>query len=161
MALGHRQARLGGGPTATVPVEAPGGWDPATVAVWCAAVARTEPDGSLEITLPGPGGTRIVLVEIGSGAVRARVLEAAPDGPERGGAIVVGGVGAAGAARHLTACHLAADAPEDGMGHSEQAGTLETFEGVGFEVDLEVYCLVGHACTVPTAMALTRQNVSP
>ncbi|MFB7569577.1 hypothetical protein [Streptomyces sp. NPDC056165] len=117
-AAAERGARPAGrlslrGPAATVPVEVPGGWDPATVAVWCAAVARTEPDASLEITLPDPGGTRTVLVEIGSGAVRARVLEATPDGPERGGAILVRGVGAAGAARHLTACHLPAGAPED------------------------------------------------
>ncbi|MFB7113709.1 hypothetical protein [Streptomyces sp. NPDC056291] len=76
-------------------------------------MARTEPDASLEITLPDPGGTRTVLVEIGSGAVRARVLEATPDGPERGGAMLVGGVGAAGAARHLTTCHLPAGEPED------------------------------------------------
>ncbi|MGW3512987.1 hypothetical protein [Streptomyces sp. NPDC000994] len=117
-AAAERGARPAGGlslrgPAGTVPVEVPGGWDPATVAVWCAAVARTEPDTSLEITLPDPGRTRTVLVEIGSGAVRARVLEAAPGGPERGGAILVGGVGATGAARHLTACHLPASAPEE------------------------------------------------
>ncbi|GED84212.1 hypothetical protein [Streptomyces sp. 6-11-2] len=117
-AAAERGARPAGrlslrGPAATVPVEVPGGWDPATVAVWCAAVARTEPDASLEVTLPDPAGARTVLVEIGSGAVRARVLEATSDGPERGGAILVRGVGAAGAARHLTACHLPVRASED------------------------------------------------
>ncbi|WP_445529267.1 hypothetical protein [Streptomyces cyslabdanicus] len=74
-----------GGDSATVPVEAPGGRDPATVALWCAAVARTEPDASLELALPDPGGARTVLVEIGSSTVRARVLEPVPDDPERGG----------------------------------------------------------------------------
>ncbi|MFE9309206.1 hypothetical protein ACFYM5_16125 [Streptomyces sp. NPDC006706] len=117
-AAAERGARPAGrlslrGPAATVPVEVPGGWDPATVAVWCAAVARTEPDASLEITLPDPAGARTVLVEIGSGAVRARVLETASDGPERGGAILFRGVGAAGAAHHLTVCHLPVRASED------------------------------------------------
>ncbi|MFE9173160.1 hypothetical protein ACFYNZ_27470 [Streptomyces kebangsaanensis] len=109
-AAGERGARPAGwrplrGADATVPVEVPGGWDLAAAAVWCAAVARAEPDASLEVTLPDPGGARTLLVNIEYGAVRATALDGAPDGPAPGAAILVRGAGAADAARHLADHH--------------------------------------------------------
>ncbi|MER6153464.1 hypothetical protein ACWCQB_35995 [Streptomyces hirsutus] len=82
-------------------VEAPGGWDLATAAVWFAAVARSQPDTSLEITLPDPGGARTLLVTIDSGAVRATAVTDSGDGPPPEATAVVSGAGASMAARHL------------------------------------------------------------
>ncbi|MFD0210631.1 hypothetical protein ACFVH9_16210 [Streptomyces hirsutus] len=105
-AAGQRGARpkdwrpLRGADT-TVSVEAPGGWDLATAAVWFAAVARSQPDTSLEITLPDPGGARTLLVTIDSGAVRATAVTDSGDGPPPEATAVVSGAGASMAARHL------------------------------------------------------------
>ncbi|WP_406351026.1 hypothetical protein OHB56_40240 [Streptomyces sp. NBC_01635] len=105
-AAGERGARpkdwrpLRGAET-TVSVEAPGGWDLATAAVWFAAVARSQPDTSLEITLPDPGGARTLLVTIDSGAVGAVVVTDFGDGPPPEATAVVSGAGAVVAARHL------------------------------------------------------------
>ncbi|MFC5959164.1 hypothetical protein ACFP51_33460 [Streptomyces pratens] len=104
-AAGERGARPKGwrplrGADTTMSVEAPGGWDLAAAAVWFAAVARAEPDTSLEITLPDPAGARTLLVTIDSGAVRAVVVTDPPDGPPEATALV-SGAGAAEAARHL------------------------------------------------------------
>jgi hypothetical protein len=88
-----------------VPVEVPGGWDLAAAAVWCAAVARAEPDASLEVTLPDPGGARTLRVNIEYGAVRPAALDGTPDGPAPGTAVLLSGAGAADAARHLMYHH--------------------------------------------------------
>ncbi|GAB2781470.1 hypothetical protein GCM10027073_12580 [Streptomyces chlorus] len=105
-AAGERGARPKGwrplrGADTTVSVEAPGGWDLAAAAVWFAAVARAEPDASLEVTLPDPGGARTLLVTIDSGVVGATAVADSPDGPPPGATALVSGAGAVEAARHL------------------------------------------------------------
>lgn len=89
------------GADTTESVEAPGGWDLATTAVWFAAVARSQPDTSLEITLPDPDRARTLLVTIDSGTVRATVVTDSGDGPPPEAPAVVSGAGASIAARHL------------------------------------------------------------
>ncbi|GAB3169497.1 hypothetical protein [Streptomyces incanus] len=89
------------GADTTVSVEAPGGWDLAAAAAWFAAAARAEPDTSLEITLPDPGGARTLLVTLASGAVRATAVTDLPNGPPPDATALVSGAGAAQAARHL------------------------------------------------------------
>ncbi|MFJ3146190.1 hypothetical protein ACIPJM_27565 [Streptomyces halstedii] len=73
--------------------------DLTAAAVWCAAVARTEPDAHLELTLPDPARSRVVRVTIASGTVRATVLDA----PEPVTRVRIDGAGAAEAAHHLSA----------------------------------------------------------
>ncbi|MEZ7002131.1 hypothetical protein [Streptomyces sp. AD55] len=79
----------------------PGTWDLAAAAVWCAAVARAEPDAELEITLPDPAAHRAVRVTIAAGTVRAAPLDPADPVPYAR----ITGPGASEAARHVTAHH--------------------------------------------------------
>jgi hypothetical protein len=65
------------------------------VAVWLPAVAHLARPDTLEMTLPDPAGDRTVVAQVVPGAVTVTV---APPGPV---AMILSGVGAAEAARHL------------------------------------------------------------
>ncbi|WP_326700822.1 hypothetical protein OG909_28135 [Streptomyces sp. NBC_01754] len=88
-----------GGARTTEFVEPYGDRDLTAAAVWCAAVARTEPAAELELTLPDPARSRVVRVTIESGTVRATAL----DTPEPVTRVRIDGAGAAEAAHHLRA----------------------------------------------------------
>ncbi|MBQ0825242.1 hypothetical protein [Streptomyces tagetis] len=82
-------------------VDLSGDWDLAAAGVWCAAVARAEPDAELEVTLPDPAGDRALRVTIAAGTVRAAPLDTAdPPAYAR-----IAGPGAGEAARHARAHH--------------------------------------------------------